>query len=67
MSSELLTPAELAGRLKLKVGTVRGWAKIGKIPCRRLSARTVRFDYAEVLSALATPAPPHVVGKEATE
>ncbi len=49
---ELLDAREVARRLKLKPETVRGWARAGRIPCRRLNHQVVRFVWAEVLAAL---------------
>ncbi len=49
---DLLTAAELAGRLRVKPGTVLGWHRDGRIPARKLSHKVLRFDLAEVLAAL---------------
>ncbi len=50
--TELLTAAQLAARLKIRPSTVREWAKTGRIPEIRLSAKVRRFDSAEVEAAL---------------
>ena len=55
----LLTAAELAERLGVKPGTVLGWYRKGRIPARKLSHKVLRFDLADVLSALETPPKPH--------
>ena len=49
---ELLTTEELAARLKLETSTIREWARSGKIPVLRLSAKVLRFNLAEVMAAL---------------
>ena len=54
----LLTAAELAERLGVKPGTVLGWHRKGRIPARKLSHKVLRFDLADVLSALETPPTP---------
>ena len=50
--TELLTAAQLAERLKVRPSTVREWAKTGRIPEIRISAKVRRFDPAEVEAAL---------------
>jgi excisionase family DNA binding protein len=50
--TELIDAAEVARRLKLKSGTVRVWARAGKIPSIRASRRTLRFRWEEVCRAL---------------
>lgn len=47
---ELLTPEELAGKLKLPVSWVYEQSRQGKIPTRRIG-RYIRFDLAEVLES----------------
>jgi excisionase family DNA binding protein len=49
---DLLTADELAYRLGVKPGTIREWHRAGRIPCRRLSRKVLRFDLAAVLAAL---------------
>lgn len=51
-TTELLTCAELAERLKVHPRTIRRFCKTGKIPAIRLGHRTVRFEYSAVLEAL---------------
>ena len=50
--TELLTAAQLAERLKVRPSTVREWAKTGRIPEIRISAKVRRFDPAEVEAVL---------------
>jgi excisionase family DNA binding protein len=50
----LLTAAELAERLGVKPGTIFGWHRQGRIPGRKLSRKILRFDLADVLTALET-------------
>ena len=52
MNESLLTAEELAERLAVSARTVITWARSGRIPEVRLSRRTRRFDYADVLQAL---------------
>ena len=52
MPDNLLTPEQLAERLGVKPSTIQQWAKIGKIPEIRISAKVRRFDYDEVIAAL---------------
>ena len=49
---ELLTAAELAGRLRVKPGTVSAWTRAGRIPAVRIGPKTIRFDWAGVVKAL---------------
>ena len=51
-NDELLTAAQLAERLGIKPGTVHDWHRKGKIAGRKLSAKVLRFDLSDVLSAL---------------
>lgn len=57
--TELLTAAQLAERLKVRPSTVREWAKTGRIPEIRISAKVRRFDLAEVDAALRRQAVSH--------
>lgn len=50
---ELITAAELAKRLHVAPNTVNTWSRMGVIPSLRVSARTVRFDVAKVMEAIA--------------
>ena len=47
-----LTASELADRLHLQPGTIRLWARGGIIPSIKLTGRVIRFDVADVESAL---------------
>ena len=49
---ELLTAAELAARLRVRPRTVQLWARRGRIPTVRLSAKVIRFNLDAVLLAL---------------
>ena len=49
---EWLGCKELAARLHVKPCTVRAWAREGRIPAVRISRRTIRFDFGEVIAAL---------------
>jgi excisionase family DNA binding protein len=50
--TELLTVAELAKRLRLQPRTVQSWARAGRIPSVRLTAKVIRFDWTAVVAAL---------------
>jgi excisionase family DNA binding protein len=49
---ELLTVLELAERLHVRPRTVQTWARQGRIPAVKLSAKVVRFDWQAVLAAI---------------
>lgn len=53
LSKELLTPRELADRLRISPGTLRKWAKDGLIPKVQIKAGTFRYDPAAVAQAMA--------------
>jgi excisionase family DNA binding protein len=50
--TELLTAEQLADRLHIRPRTVQVWARQGRIPTVRLSAKVVRFNWAAVLGAV---------------
>ena len=50
--TELLTADELADRLQLRPSTIRRWAREGRIPAVRVTAKVVRYDLADVLQAM---------------
>ena len=49
-NQELITATELAERLRLKPETIRLWAREGRIPALRPTAKTLRFDLNNVYS-----------------
>jgi excisionase family DNA binding protein len=51
--AELLTVSQLAERLHLRPRTVQMWARQGRIPSFKLSAKVLRFRWEAVLAALA--------------
>jgi len=50
--SNLVTAEELATELGLRPATVKQWARMGFIPCLKLTAKVLRFDPDEVEAAL---------------
>jgi excisionase family DNA binding protein len=54
MPEQYLTAEQLALRLQVSADTVRAWAKDGRIPEIRLSAKVRRFDPAAVDAAIKT-------------
>ena len=52
MQKEILTVAELAGRLQVKPETVRVWARKGLIPSLHPTPKTLRFEMESVLTAI---------------
>ena len=50
--TELLTKEELAERLKLTTRTIDTMIAQGRLPCLKLSPRTVRFHWSDVMAAL---------------
>ena len=57
--AELLTTAQLAKRLQVSPGTIRDWARDGRIPQIRLSQKSRRFLLDDVLAALNQKAEAH--------
>ncbi len=54
---EICTTRQMAERLRVRPETVRLWARTGRIPVMRLSAKSIRFSPVAVLAALsAAPA-----------
>jgi len=51
-TTKLLTPTQVAERLRVSPRTVVRWARAGRIPEIRASDRVRRFDWGDVLSAL---------------
>jgi excisionase family DNA binding protein len=49
---ELLTVCQLAERLHVRPRTVQLWARRGRIPAVRVSAKIIRFDWQAVVSTL---------------
>ena len=56
--TELLTVDQLADRLHVRPRTVQAWARQGRIPTVKLSAKVVRFDWLAVRAALRNQAQP---------
>ena len=50
-----LTAAELARHLRVTTPTVLRWHRAGKIPAVRITAKVLRFDLTDVLTALKRP------------
>jgi excisionase family DNA binding protein len=50
-----LTAAELAERLRVTTPTVLRWHRAGKIPAIQITAKVLRFDLADVLTAIRRP------------
>ena len=50
---EMMTADEVAEKLRVRPGTVRGWAREGLIPVIRLTSKVVRFDLEKVVESLA--------------
>jgi predicted site-specific integrase-resolvase len=50
--TELLTAKQLAERLHIRPRTVQAWARMGRIPTVKLSAKVIRFDWPDVLTVL---------------
>lgn len=48
----LLTSRELAKRLGVTAGTIKRWRSQGRIPAIEITAKTVRYDPADVRRAL---------------
>jgi excisionase family DNA binding protein len=44
MAGTILTPKELAKRLRVSPGTVRRWVEREGLPAIRLTRRTIRFE-----------------------
>jgi excisionase family DNA binding protein len=59
--AELLTTDQLADRLHLRPRTIQAWARQGRIPTVKLSAKVVRFDWTAVLAVLRERAKPRGV------
>ena len=52
LPNELLTPSELAGRLRISSSTLRKWAKDGLVPKVQIKAGTFRYDPEAVVQAM---------------
>ena len=52
MTSELLTPVELADRLRISARTVKVWTREGRIPVIRVGAKVLRYELQAVLAVL---------------
>jgi len=51
-ATEFLTAAELAGRLRVQLETIRRWTRNSIIPAIRVTGKVVRYDPVEVERAL---------------
>ena len=51
-NTEWLTALELSAHLRVAVGTVRLWARTGRIPAARVGHNMWRYDLAAVRAAL---------------
>ena len=51
-TTTLIGPSEMSRRLDVKAGTVRKWAREGKIPSVRISSKVVRFDASDVMETI---------------
>ena len=49
---ELLTVRQIATRLGVAPRTVQEWARCGRIPAMRISAKVIRFDWQAVVAAV---------------
>jgi excisionase family DNA binding protein len=52
MPDEVLTPEEIAKRLKISVHTLEKWRHGGLIPAMKLNYRTIRYSWPAVFAAL---------------
>jgi excisionase family DNA binding protein len=52
LGTELLTKTQLAARLSVAPRTVQAWARSGKIPAVKITAKVVRFDWQAVVAAI---------------
>jgi excisionase family DNA binding protein len=59
MPDDLMTVYELAAKLRFKPPTIYAWAREGRIPAYRLSARGIRFSLSEVIAALGVDTESH--------
>ena len=55
MTTEFLTPKQLAVKLNVQVSTILRWARHGRIPSIKATARCIRFDSVAVDNALGQP------------
>jgi len=53
----LLTPDEVAERLRIRKRTVLRWARTGRLPAVRPTCRLIRFSESAVAHALEQPTP----------
>lgn len=54
-TEELVTAFEVAKRFGVAVATVRRWVREGRIPYKRVSRQTVRFQIREIEAATSSP------------
>lgn len=53
LSEPLVSTKTIANRFGVTVQAVRRWVRDGRVPCYRVSRRTVRFKVSEVERAIA--------------
>jgi excisionase family DNA binding protein len=58
MDSELKTAEELATLIRVETSTVHRLARQGRIPCIRVTRKTIRFILDDVLAAVGVPLKP---------
>lgn len=51
-TKELLTYDGVAKRLNVKKSTIEKWANQGWLPALRITPKTIRFDFDDVMSAI---------------
>ena len=61
---EILTPKQMAARLKISQAQIRKLYRSGKIPVMRAGYRTLRFNVGDVYSALEDLSPDDWKGKK---
>jgi len=52
MTTKLLTARQVAAQIQVSTRTVTRWAASGRLPCRRVGRKCVRFEWGEVTRSL---------------